>query len=68
MYINNEDLEFLVHLENRLGSMENWSEDVTRLWELIEKLQTQRKIQNEKTLRAVTEKRKADPLYARSKK
>ena len=42
MDINDKDLEFLIHLENKLGEAESWSEDVRQLWELNEKLINQR--------------------------
>lgn len=68
MYIKNEDLEFLIHLENRLGETESWSADVYRLWELIERLMIQRDVQRLKTYRTVTMKRKIDKTYGRPKK
>ena len=49
MHINNEDLELLIRLENKLGIMENWSEDVTKLWLLIEKLIRQRDVARKRT-------------------
>lgn len=67
MYISTADLEFLVHLENKLGAIENWSDDVNRLWELNEKLLKQRKMNNEKTRKVIAEKRKTDKNYARPK-
>ena len=67
MFIRNEDLRFLIHLENKLGEVESWSNDVVRLWELIERLERQRKRTNEQTRRIVAEHRKQDPNYARKK-
>lgn len=68
MYITNDDLEFLIHLENKLGKQENWSEDVVRLWEVIERLLKQRSAQREKTKEKNREMRKTDKNYGRSKK
>lgn len=67
MIINNGDLEFLIHLENNLQSIENRSEDVTRLKTLIEKLQNQKKASNLRVLNKITEERKKNPNYGRSK-
>ena len=44
------------------------NEDFDRYWSLIEKLIDKRKIRNERKAKATREKRKIDPLYARSKK
>lgn len=67
MYISNADLEFLVHLENKLGALENWSDDVVKLWELNDKLMKQRRVNNEKTRKFIAMKRKIDKNYARPK-
>lgn len=67
MNITNSDLEFLIKLENKLGSTENWSEDVIGLWEMIEKLKAQKATSNEKIRNNIREKRKSDPGYGRSK-
>lgn len=68
MHITNKDLEFLIHLENKLGVIWNWSDDVCQLWEMIERLQAQREKTNKRTLEIITNKRKTDPTYGRSKK
>lgn len=67
MYIKNDDLDFLIHLENKLGQLENWSEDTTKLWELVDRLIAQRKSQNEYTRNHIAEKRKIDKNYGRKK-
>ena len=67
MNITNSDLEFLIKLENKLGSPENWSEDVIGLWEMIERLKVQKVRSNEKIRNNIREKRKSDPGYGRSK-
>lgn len=67
MHINNADLEFLICLENKLGIMENWSEDVTNLWLLIEKLICQRDATRKRTAKSIAERRKTDKNYARPK-
>lgn len=68
MHITNKDLEFLINLEYKLGVMENWSDDVLYLWEMIERLQAQKEKTNKRTLEIITNKRKTDPTYGRSKK
>lgn len=67
MYINNDDLEFLIELENELGCKEDWSDTVSRLWRLNEKLIKQRKEENKRAREFIAEKRKTDKNYARSK-
>lgn len=67
MYINNKDLEFLIELENELGSNESWSDRVKQLWELNERLIKQRENGNKKAREAIAEKRKTDKNYARKK-
>lgn len=68
MHITNNDLQFLIYLENKIGSAENWSKDTLQLWRLIEKLQKQRETENEKTRQAIAKKRKHNKNYARSKR
>ena len=68
MYINKKDLEFLIYLKNKLGCIENWSDDVCKLCEMIERLQNKRQETNRKTLQTITEKRKVNANYGRSQK
>ena len=68
MHITNKDLEFLINLEYKLGVMENWSDDVLYLWEMIERLQAQKEKTNKRTLEIITNKRNTDPTYGRSTK
>ncbi len=68
MYITKDDLDFLIELENQLGSEEGWSDRVFRLWQLIEKLSANRDKVNKRIANYVKEKRKIDKNYARSKK
>ena len=68
MYISNSDLEFLIQLENKLGCLLDWNEDVFKLWSLNEKLLKQRKANNEKTRKYIAERRKVNKNYARGKK
>lgn len=68
MNIKNEDLEFLIHLENKMGEQENWSEDVMTLWKLIERLQSQREVQRLKCRTIMAERRILDKNYSRGKK
>ena len=68
MYISNADLEFLIQLENKLGCLLDWNEDVSRLWLLNEKLLKQRNARNEKTRKYIAERRKENKNYARGKK
>lgn len=65
MYINNNDLDFLMDLLKKLGNLEGGSDDVKRLWNLIVKLLEQRDAGNKKTREAIAEKRKTDKNYAR---
>jgi hypothetical protein len=67
MYIGKRDLEFLIHLENRLGEFENWSDDVKQLWELNERLINERERLNSKTREIIAERRRHDVNYGRSK-
>ena len=67
MYINNDDLDFLISLENKLGEKENWSDEVMTLWLLNERLIKQRDKNRDKTRKIISEKRKIDKNYARSK-
>jgi len=68
MYIKNKDLDFLIELENKLGNTEGWSEDTFKLWSLIDRLLKEREKTNKRTLNIITEKRKTNPNYGRSKK
>ena len=67
MYIKNKDLDFLIELENKLGNTEGWSEDTFKLWSLIDRLLKERENTNKRTLNIITEKRKTNPNYGRSK-
>ena len=69
MYIKNEELDFLIKLENRLGAEWGWKdEDMWNLWKLNEELLTRRRNQNEYARNFVAHKRETDKSYARSKK
>lgn len=89
MYINNDELELMIKIENLVGcnlsllftndepfKMKNYDgsytvvtkEEFTEYWNLIERLLNKKKIRNEKRAKATRERRKIDPLYARSKK
>lgn len=67
MHLSNNDLEFLIRLENKLGEQEGWSDDVIQLWNMIEKLIDQRDVQRTKTRIAIANGRKIDKNYGRSK-
>ena len=67
MYISKADLEFLIELEYKLCETKGFTEYVERLWKLNEKLINNRKSSNERTLKYITEKRKTNPMYGRSK-
>ena len=67
MYIGPKDLDLLIRIENKLGSIEDWSEDVTALWQLNERLIKEYKKQKEKTRVYIAERRKTDKNYARPK-
>ena len=68
MHITNSDLELLIHLENKLGAQENWSDDVLALWGLVDRLVRQRDEGRVRTRTAIANRRKTDKNYARSKK
>ena len=68
MNINNNDLDFLIHLENKLNENEDYSDDVQILHELVEKLKRHKQRTNKRTLEIITEKRKTNPFYGRSQK
>ena len=69
MNIKNEDLEFLIQIENFLGTnfpRGSEGQDLAwKLWSLNERLITQRNKQREKTASAIKERRKENPDYAR---
>ena len=67
-YLNKEELEFLIELENELGKEENWTPRVEKLWKLIERHQTEDKKTNEKTWKLIKQKRLIDKTYGRSRK
>ena len=67
MYISNKDLEFLIELENELGCDESWSDRVSKLWTLNQKLIEQKEKSNKKVRETVAEKRKTNKNYARKK-
>lgn len=68
MYILNEDLEFLIHLESKLGRKEGWSKDVHKLWALVERLIQQRSDSRKKTRELIAKRRITDKQYGRSKR
>ena len=89
MYINNDELELMIKIENLVGcnlsllfpndepfKMRNFDgtytvltkEEFNDYWNLIERLINKKKIRNERQAKATRERRKIDPLYARSKK
>lgn len=67
MYLKNEDLDFLIELEHKLWATEGFTDDVEKLWKLNERLMQKRNQTREKTLNYITEKRKSNPNYGRSK-
>lgn len=73
MYINKDDLNLLIEVENYMGNTIKDKDDpkydyVLRLMALNEKLIQQRLRDNEKIRKVVAERRKIDKDYARSKK
>lgn len=89
MYINNDELDLMIKIENLVGcnlsllfpndepfKIKEYDgsytvitkEEFTEYWNLIERLINKKKIRNEKRAKATRERRKIDPLYARSKK
>lgn len=67
MYIINSDLQFLIGLENKLGIQEGWSEDVSRLWELIERMKNQADKTRAYTREHYRKMRMIDKNYGRGK-
>lgn len=65
--IRMDEIEKLIQVENYLGDKENWSENTTKLWEVIEVLlQRQNKLRNKQ--RAYMKfKRATDKKYSRKK-
>lgn len=89
MYINNDELDLMIKIENLVGcnlsllfpddepfKIKEYDgtytvvtrDDFNAYWNLIERLINKKKIRNEKRAKATRERRKIDPLYARSKK
>ena len=89
MYINNDEIDLMIKIENLVGC--NMSllfpdnepfkikeydgtytivtrDDFNAYWNLIERLINKKKKRNERQAKATREKRKIDPMYARSKK
>lgn len=89
MYINNDELDLMIKIENLVGcnlsllfpdnepfKIKEYDgtytiitkDDFIDYWNVIERLITKKKKRNERQAKATREKRKIDPMYARSKK
>lgn len=89
MYINNDELDLMIKIENLIGcnlsllfpndepfKMRNFDgtytvltrEEFNDYWNVIERLINKKKKRNERQAKATRERRKIDPMYARSKK
>jgi len=65
--IKNEDLIFLIELEDYFGKIEGWTDRTEKLWSLNERLIQQRNTQREKTRIIISERRIHNKNYGRSK-
>lgn len=89
MYINNDELELMIKIENLIGCNSSLlfpdnepfkikeydgtytiitKDDFIDYWNLIERLINAKKKRNERQAKVIRERRKIDPMYARSKK
>lgn len=66
-FIRMDEIEKLIQVENYLGDKENWSENTTKLWEVVEALlQRQNNIRDKQRL-YMKHKRATDIKYSRKK-
>lgn len=66
-YIKDSEIQTLIEVENHLGTTENWSENTTKLWSVIETLLKRQKVDAEKSKKVMREKRSIDKNYGRRK-
>ena len=66
-WIKNSEIETLIEIENYLGTKENWSENTTKIWGVIETLIERRKKLAEKQKKVMREKRSVDKNYGRKR-
>ena len=66
-FIRMDEIEKLIQVENYLGSKEDWSENTTKLWEVVEALlQRQTSVRNKQRV-YMQHKRAMDIKYSRKK-
>lgn len=66
-YISKKQIGILIEVENYLGDKESWSENTTKIWEVIEDLLNKQKKENEQQKLWMRERRKVDPQYGRNR-
>lgn len=64
-YITEEEIKELIEIENYLGEKENWSENTTKIWSVIEKVLHRRKKTNERAKQNMRKYREKDKNYGR---
>lgn len=67
-YISNEEIEKLIEVERYLGEKENWSENTTKIWGVIESLLQKLQKDREKSRAKMAHLRATNPKYDRKKK
>lgn len=65
--IRKQEVEFLRSLVDKIENIDNLEQEAFTLQTILNRLDAKQKEVNKRTLEIVTEKRKQDPLYGRSK-
>ena len=65
MNLKNDELNFLIGLENELGQQEGWTERVLELNALIDRLIERKHTASKRAAQSIAVKRKTDKSYAR---
>lgn len=65
-YITEKEIETLIEIENYLGEKENWSENTTKIWRVIENLVQRRNKTNERAKNNMRKYRKENKNYGRA--
>lgn len=64
-YITEDEIETLIEIENYLGEKENWSENTTKIWNVVESLMKRRYKTNERAKKNMRKYRKENKNYGR---
>lgn len=64
-YITEDEIKELIEIENYLGNKENWSENTTKIWSVIEKVLHRREKTNERMKQNMRKYREKDKNYGR---